>query len=550
MLFKDFQQEQLFQKAKSYFKNLMNYSLTKSFSFIKTWDSLSSEFAGESVHFSSLYKHLQTRILHDSDFQFYLIYVNNLLKYEKGRKEMGLTNSVIFKILFIMLKKEEMRFDSKSIFIKDKRKKKQDFIQPKIKRIKTENNFKSIPINYIKNHTISQFPKISQNQILHNDNIQKFKNKDNSNLFINNNKIEDNLLQKNIDNRSLYLNNHTRFGINKNNSHIIMNKIGTNIQNQNSMRVMSQNINTHSTLPVFSIQRRIISGNYTGGQMQNIYRGYPNIIKKFPIGQRTSFSNKYKKKFQQRKDINKSIIANVLKKRSSPEIRKEIKSSLSNKSISISSSSISFSPDSREESRKKSKNIFIYLIYIEKSWKKRQSKKSFKKKYKKYSKTKRRNYKKRFRKRNSSISSRSSSSSVSDPPKRTIKKFQKSFAELIQSPDAPNLKRRLIESQDTFSSKSKNKNLNDNNNNNNKKSDTSRDEGEIVDKERLKKLTKKYKKKKKNKLKMKTKRIIKKRKGKDHEQNTKKIVEQEEEIEKKDIIEKAKKIRIKRRLGE
>lgn len=116
MMFRDFQQEQLFQKAKSYFKNLMNYSLTKSFSFIKTWDSLSSEFAGEAVHFPSLYRFLRARILNDPDFQFYLIYVNNLIKHEKGRMEMGLTNSVIFKILFIMLKKEDARCKEKSIF--------------------------------------------------------------------------------------------------------------------------------------------------------------------------------------------------------------------------------------------------------------------------------------------------------------------------------------------------------------------------------------------------------------------------------------------------
>ena len=116
MLFEDFQKEQLFQKSKAYFKNLMNCSLNKSFGFIKTWDSLSAEFSSNSVHFESLYKMLTTRVLGDFEFQFFLLYVNNLVKQEQARKDMGLTNSVIIKILFIMLCKELNRFDEKSIF--------------------------------------------------------------------------------------------------------------------------------------------------------------------------------------------------------------------------------------------------------------------------------------------------------------------------------------------------------------------------------------------------------------------------------------------------
>lgn len=117
-LFEDFQKEQIFQKSKSYLRNLMNFSLTQSLTFIKSWDCVSSEFGNNSVHFSSLYKELQKRILEDFEFQFFLLFVNKIIKNPETRKEMGLSNSIVLKILIIMLYRENKDYSNKSIFDK------------------------------------------------------------------------------------------------------------------------------------------------------------------------------------------------------------------------------------------------------------------------------------------------------------------------------------------------------------------------------------------------------------------------------------------------
>ena len=351
----------------------MNYSLTKSFSFIKTWDSLSSEFAGEAVHFPSLYRHLQSRILHDPDFQFYLLYVNNLLKYEKGRKEMGLTNSVIFKILFIMLKKEEVRFESKSIFKKDKRKKKTENFQSQIKRVKTEISSLPAPMVVTKPQIQTNLLKNPPSSVMQSVIPQNSMTYPLAQLPVKLFSQKQMLPPKKVpfpNPGQTYIPHHARFPLkpnlpmNQGLPHSMIKRMDPKLPTH-QMRIMNPNI-PHSGLPVFPIQNRMIPGTYPGVQMANVYRAYPNMMKNFPMAQRPPFQNSYKPKFQPKKEIKKplyqmhkeKVVQNILKKRSSPEFRREVKSSLSNKSYSISSSSISFSPDSREESRKKSRKHF------------------------------------------------------------------------------------------------------------------------------------------------------------------------------------------------
>jgi hypothetical protein len=340
MLFKDFQQEQLFQKSKSYFKNLMNYSLTKCFSFIKTWDSLSSEFAGEAVHFPSLYRLLRTRILHDPEFQFYLLYVNNILKYEKGRKEMGLTNSVIFKILFIMLKKEEMRFEEKSIF--------KDTIQSvPTKRVKTETPTNPAPSNInFKSPNIPETKPASTKPIIipppyMNNPLYPF--------------IPPNI----ISHDKPFLQNKPNF-INHPNYHV---KPIPHIQNIQPN--INPSLHNQPQIPIYPIQRHMMNPPYPKPQLHKIYPSYPNLQKNYhkPQSYSNMYGNNYTPKHTARKPMyqNKSLnpVSVQKKKVSSPLVKNEKKSSVSEDSISISSSSISFSPDSGENFRRKSK---IWLI--------------------------------------------------------------------------------------------------------------------------------------------------------------------------------------------
>ena len=353
MLFKDFQQEQLFQKSKSYFKNLMNYSLTKSFSFIKTWDSLSSEFAGEAVHFPSLYLLLQKRILHDPEFQFYLLYVNNLLKYEKGRKEMGLTNSVIFKILFIMLKKEEMRFEDKSIF-KNQIKRKIETTPKQIKKVKTELTTQA-PSTVPK-----QLPKViiptsempTPSPILAPTNTS----------YLTQVQANPYLRPPLMQNKHFMPRNPSvhpfippsGFHMNQSMPHNLQRNLLRDLDTQLPMQPM----NSH--MPLFPMQNPLINTNFTGAQMAGVFP-FPNMIKKFPIN-KTGFSGVFRGNLNANKQTKKPIIPQksvkpetitLLKKRTSSVSKKERKSSLSDTN-SISSSSISYSLDSREDSRKKS----------------------------------------------------------------------------------------------------------------------------------------------------------------------------------------------------
>jgi hypothetical protein len=363
MLFQDFQQEQLFQKSKSYFKNLMNYSLTTCFSFLKTWDSLSSEFAGEAVHFPSLYRLLQNRILHDPEFQFYLLYVNNLLKYEKGRKEMGLTNSVIFKILFIMLKKEEMRFEEKSIF------KGNNPSKVSLKRVKTETpSFSIPPVNTLKSSNTVDFkvpvnnPIILQNQnhylsnnVYPNPYIHHHQPSNHSSNLMHHDK---NYLQGNSGNYMPHQNYHVK-------------NIGPMPSHQQHIQPPLNHSSHLQPNLMYPMQRPIMNQTFpNSSQIHKVYPNYQNIQKNFP--KNSNYSNMYqsgyipkkpvrKPMYQPQKKVKPSPITPIPKKKLSPVPKKEKKtSSLSDDSISISSSSISLSPSSKEESRRKSKSCFNY----------------------------------------------------------------------------------------------------------------------------------------------------------------------------------------------
>ena len=109
-----------------------------------------------------------------------------------------------------------------------------------------------------------------------------------------------------------------------------------------------------------------------------------------------------------------------------------------------------------------------------------------------------------------SFSSRDKSDSDS-APKKTLKKFRRSFAKLINSPERSSLKRLRLQDSTPNSSDANpklkhTKECSDN---------ESQDEGEILDRDRLRNLDKKIKRRKKRK-KHKTRKIKKKRKGEDH----------------------------------
>lgn len=490
MLFKDFQHEQLFQKAKSYFKNLMNYSLTRSFSFIKTWDSLSSEFTADAGRFPSLYLLLRDRILLDPEFQFYLLYVNNLLKYDKARREMGLTNSVIFKILFIMLKKEEMRFDEHSIFknatsaVPTKRVKSDSLLPGPLTPPLTKPPTTPLPGS----HTFPT-PKVPlANPLPHVFTHRHGFPADKSFLA---NKPG-----------APFITPGQSFPINPVSHASIQSNLGAKVQ-------------PHSGLPLFAIQPHMMTSVFPANQMQKIYPQFPsNVLKNFPASKTMNVAKglMHFGKNPARKPVVPSKTAKtgtlVGSKRKAPSVsRKDKKSSLSRDSISISSSSISFSPDSHEDSRRRSRRLTA-----EKTRRRKSRKKSHKKKQYRHSRSK---YRKHRRKpRESSISSKSSLSSFSEsePANKTLKKFQKSFAEMIQSPDVARLKKKFkARSPSPSLSRSKAKLATPN-----RKSDTSHDEGEIVDRDRLRTAAKKLKKKR---AKYKTKKIKKKRKGESHQPN-------------------------------
>lgn len=507
MMFKDFQQEQLFQKAKSYFKNLMNYSLTRSFSFIKTWDSLSSEFTGEAVHFPSLYLLLRDRILLDPEFQFYLLYVNNLLKYDKGRREMGLTNSVIFKILFIMLKKEEMRFDEHSIF-------KNAPNPTPTKRVKSDSLHPTNPPLHTPTQPQMVLPR--------------------SNTFPAPKPPFTNSLSHIFGQGHLASTDKQFFG-HKPGAPFIphtqsfqLKPVNTKSQHTTMQSGLGSNVQTASGLPMFQMQPHLIGPVYPVNQVQKMFTQFPaNVLNKFPASQTGAFGGLYPSfvKNPSRKQVSSTKTPNLGggKKKTMSVSKKDRKSSLSRDSISISSSSISFSPESREESRRRSTRLTP-----EKTRRRKPRKKSHKKKHYHRSRSKYRRY--RRRPRESSFSSKSSLSSFSEsePPTKTLKKFQKSFAEMIESPDVSSLKKKFKPRSPSESpSRSKAKLSTPQ-----RKSDTSRDEGEIVDRERLRTAAKKLKKKR---GKHKTKKIKKKRKGEDQKGNTRREAEVAGETRKKGI---------------
>ena len=319
----------------------MNYSLTKCFSFIKTWDSLSSEFAGEAVHFPSLYKLLRTRILHDPEFQFYLLYVNNLLKYEKGRKEMGLTNSVIFKILFIMLKKEEMKFEEKSIF-------KETHKSSQTKRVKTDTPIHPLSSNIqYKSSKISDMQPLSSKPVLI------------PGPYINNPMYSHAFMNPNM------MSGEKSFISTKPNPYIShpYHHVKPMPRIQNMPSTMTSSLHNQHPLSMYPMQRHMINPTYPSSQLHKMYPSYQNMQKGYHKSH--SYSNMYGNNFVPKSIVRKPIYPNktlnpvsLSKKNSKSSMDKnDKKSSLSEDSISISSSSISFSPDSGDNHRRKSKSM-------------------------------------------------------------------------------------------------------------------------------------------------------------------------------------------------
>jgi hypothetical protein len=420
MMFQDFQQEQLFQKAKSYFKNLMNYSLTRSFSFIKTWDSLSLEFGAEAVDFPSLYSFLQKRILNDPDFQFYLIYVNNLIKYDKCRLDMGLTNSVIFKILFIMLKKEDSRFKEKSIF-KDEIGK-----APELKNLKKVKTEMTSAQNEGTSRKIASFEQKTSPETFSNKKIQNSevfvipeKNKPKASLPIHQNTYPapPNMSMHNKDFHKTQTNNipkqplppplypmppNQQISYPQNqrpnipymqqrgprsyqipvSSQMKINPIQSNLLHQLEPHQNignSKNINfinqggMRTNLPVFQMQGSMMgSKGFAMSGSNSVYRGFGNSgfvgkqvsnvdmeMKKESMGQ----DKEVDKEDNAHSKIGKLLERSVLRKRASSGSRRERKSSLSDDTVSVSSSSISYSLGTKEESKKKSKIIYFTFFF-------------------------------------------------------------------------------------------------------------------------------------------------------------------------------------------
>ena len=119
----------------------------------------------------------------------------------------------------------------------------------------------------------------------------------------------------------------------------------------------------------------MMNPTYPSPQLHKMYPSYGNIPKNYHKSQ--SYSNMYGNNYIPKNTVRKPMYGNKSmnpisapkKKINSPIIKNEKKSSLSEDSISISSSSISFSPDSGENIRRKSKKRLTNREIMEKKTK-------------------------------------------------------------------------------------------------------------------------------------------------------------------------------------
>ena len=313
---------------------------------------------------------------------------------------MGLTNSVIFKILFIMLKKEDSRFKEKSIF---KEEMKHLFESRPTKKVKTEltdkrdlnfkGNFKTNSLSNLKKQRIP-----GEHKALHLSQGNPHKAR-----HLHQHEKPENLFQKHlgqnpplqqttpsflprvVDPKNPSYNRPTqnnipylpRYNVPPN-PQVPLNNIQRNLLHELDSRAKQQTSanfpltnqpNLRGNLPIFQMPNMMASQQFPNPQMNPIYPRFGNL--NFPVKKTSNYpgvyprgdmaSSKPVRKFEDHKGKTSKMMegSSLLKKRTNSESRKERKSSLSDDTDSISSSSISYSLDTKEEPKKKSNFGFM-----------------------------------------------------------------------------------------------------------------------------------------------------------------------------------------------